>query len=146
MRCQPHNRCDGVRGSSGSSLDTQDRGLQLNIISTSTNCCQRFFISKGCTNNSLLLFRLLNTPPHQGVLSRLEHHFICGLVKYCFTPESFSTLVISRAPNFKVFQLSDTIMNGLPWQAVNRLRLLTNAEAVRPCTSSKWIALVTQHM
>ena len=34
IRRRPHKRCDGVRGSSGSSLDTYEKGRQFRIDST----------------------------------------------------------------------------------------------------------------
>ena len=106
-----HRRCEGVRGSSESSLDTYDKGLQLRIISisiTTVNSSSQVSLAP-----LIVFFRhlltdftsLSNTPPHQSSFSRLNVHLICSLVKCCFTPGSLKILVISRAAGLNVFAI-----------------------------------------
>ena len=55
-------------------------------------------------------------------------------------------IVISRAAGLNVLLLSGTTNEVLPRLAVNLLKLLRDASAVRSGTSSKWMALVMQHV
>ena len=76
----------------------------------------QFFIGKGCTGDSLLQTSLNRshksfeyaTPP------RLNVHFIRALAKYCFTPGSFISFVISRAADFEGFPI---IRHHQQWSA-----------------------------
>ena len=84
-------------------------------------------------------------PPHQGACSMLKTHSTLR-VDYCSHTLPCCTMPNTLAADLKVYPLSDTILAGIPRQAVNLLKHLRNTSVVRLGTSSRWIPLGTQHV
>ena len=149
---RPIIKWDGVKGSSGSSLDIYDNGLGLSIISTSVrvvksssyvNLAQPINFLRHLLVNLTMRLKIL---PYQGSFSRLKLYCRPTMLLYQFTAWCVNTSYIALTADLKVLPLSDTILCGNPCLNVKCLKRLRKAPTVMSRTMSRCTALTTRHV
>ena len=149
---RPTRRCEGVSGSSKSSVDRYVRGRELRTASTSTKAVVSSSRESLARPIDFLKQRFTaltmrsKTPPHHGALGRLNVHWTPMPAKYDFTSGWLTIAFIWLAAASKVRPLSDNIRCGIPRLAMNLFMHRRKASVVRSGTTSKCTALTIQHV